>query len=368
MKIKNSRIVVKTKFIDSTNENRSFYDCSASYNWANYVTRDHGSTNELTFNIIDSKGNKLNINQIKEKLSYLTASQTLIWDNLISFRGDEKIFNIFNEEDSFKFIKKSIEGFNDNKLNFNNIDYLTCYHDDTEHRHIHFLFWQKQPEFLNYKGEKEFLKKGKISIDNLNNFKELGEKWLIENYYRIYNYRDEIINSINCSDDNILNFKLKNLSLKLNKVINYNSKNLDNNLKRSIDNIANYLLTNNKNNSLFNDFKIKLQEREELLNKTNNSKFLNYSEKIIKDLYSRIGNKIIKTAVSINNNNSLYNKKVAPLKININNKKTVKYCRYKLKKSFYQLTNNLNDSCVSEILNFKSLLNEKGSDFDISRG
>lgn len=149
---------------------RAFYNGTAQYSYFDYTENDKKV-------VIDEKEQKINKNYMEKtsgvfnKNGVLTAQEkaelakklretkSIIWHGFISF--DDKTSPMFETQDKcIDFIGKTFDTYiRENGLNKDNIEAFFSLHQDTDNRHIHFCFFEKEPHY-NSKGVLTYRRKG----------------------------------------------------------------------------------------------------------------------------------------------------------------------------------------------------------------
>lgn len=304
---------------------RIFYSCRDDYNYLSYVNK--GSENKIDF--VDYSGNQekstglfdknglCSKEQIAELKQGFRATKSPIWHGLISFEeffgkkycdDFSQAFNLMSSQFP-RFLKQA--GFNPD-----NIIWCAGLHTNTDHRHIHFTFYEKKP--LKYRKTKSELcfSYGQVSVYAINKAKVDIETYL-SNYKlteQIYTSRKELTEDIK---KNIAITIKKGESLKMLKKIlllipltgrvSYDSEKMMF-LKNDINHLVDLIIKQDqKTNAVFRTFLTLLQEKDASIrrmctnSKINPKKVVLY-DKYLSDLYRRLGNIAIKNIVNINYN------------------------------------------------------------------
>lgn len=308
---------------------RIFYSCRDDYNYLSYVNK--GSENKIDF--VDYSGNHEKSTGLFDKNGLCTKEQIAelkkgfrttkspIWHGLISFEEffgkkycDEfpQAFNLMSNQFP-RFLKQA--GFNPD-----NIVWCAGLHTNTDHRHIHFTFYEKKP--LKYRRTKSELcfSYGQVSVYSINKAKIDIETYL-SNYKlteQIYTARKEITEEIK---KNITNTIKKGECLKMLKKIlllipttgrvSYDSENMMF-LKNDINHLVDLIIKQDqKTNAVFRTYLTLLQEKDASIrrmcekHKIDPRKVVLY-DKYLSDLYRRLGNLTIRNIININYNLNHY--------------------------------------------------------------
>lgn len=320
---------------------RKFYNLSADYNYVSYslngkktqtnkdyLTYMEKSTGAFNF---DGEITEKKLDEIKEKLK---TTKSIIWHGFISFDEDTSV-SFDNTEKCRKFLKQTLPTlFEQSHLNFDNVELFASLHKDTNHRHIHFEFFEKEPKRKNKNGEKVFTNKGAFKQIAIDNFMISSHLYFEKNKEELHLARNKALNRLKeiiptFSKATDIQKSLYDLTLKLPKTnrLQYNSKNLDG-IRKDIDNVVNQIISSDTKLSLFvksmyseikkredvareiakenkmfyidkqrinaNEIEKELKEKGELVNtKFDLQKNFNCIEKIKKDFKARLGQIVI---------------------------------------------------------------------------
>lgn len=248
---------------DKWQKERAFYDWSAAYNYVSYTTSNvktekHKDSLDYYQKSMGAFG--LDHSYTKEELDEfrtdLKKSKSIIWHGFISFNTElSKRMN--TEDDCIKYLKQNMGVLIDNStLRKENLNFVFSLHKDTNNRHIHFQFWEKEATKENKKGELSFTKKGMFSQMAIDNFMVQSGIYFDEKKYEVSTARDEAMQKLKdvCPSvktiaknygDTVIE-KLAILKEKLPKTgrIAYNSYNMKN-LQKEVDLVVNYLVNHN---------------------------------------------------------------------------------------------------------------------------
>ena len=188
---------------------REFLSCNGSYNYVSYV--DTGSLDSVPKDYTEYVGNSekscgvfsakglLSDDEKRELREMLRDTQSCIWDCVISFReefGDEYCRDY---EQAYNFLKKELPKFFTRAgLDKDNIVWYAGLHENTENKHIHISFFEKEPQFM--KNNKTFsYHSGKIPKDVLITSKLIFEKALTNKTAEIVKLRKDLKEEFNGS-------------------------------------------------------------------------------------------------------------------------------------------------------------------------
>lgn len=184
--------LTKDNYLSSTSRNnkykteRDFYSCKQTYNYVTYV--NDGSKEKLDY--VDYSGNhekssgvfnehgllcQGDIKTLKEKMA---NTKSVIWHGVISF--EESFGNKFccSTEQTIDLMKRKFPRFFKSiGLKTDNVEWFAGLHENTDNKHIHFSFFEKEPMIISSHHTEPQFRFGKIQQRLLDRFKvdiELG--------------------------------------------------------------------------------------------------------------------------------------------------------------------------------------------------
>lgn len=248
---------------------RKFYDLTADYNHftylltgekvvknadaGHYFTRE--GTNSGLFNL-DGPIFEAKKNEIKARLK---ESPSTIWHGFISF-DDMTSRGFTTQENCVKFMRQTFGAFLEQAgFKKSNIELFCALHEDTEHRHIHFSFFEKEPIRLDKSGVLGYTRVGKIKQKALDNYLVSANMHLSEHGNEYWSARDEAISELHRLHDvksrtGFIDGRASSMSLIVNAELNalcaklpatgrlqYNAKGMEK-LRPEIDRVAELLI------------------------------------------------------------------------------------------------------------------------------
>ncbi|MDC4163037.1 hypothetical protein LNO75_00380 [Mycoplasma sp. T363T] len=113
-----------------------------------YIAREEAVSKEDRSKVFDIQGNEISLDLAKQKMAKLDDDQ-FVWENVLSFDDKTKKLIDFNDKKSIaKLIQRPLYDFwKSNGINPKNIDLVFSIHQNTEHPHIHFSFWEKEKTY-----------------------------------------------------------------------------------------------------------------------------------------------------------------------------------------------------------------------------
>lgn len=319
-------------------QERAYYNWTAPFNYRAYMEdnkktqvhkdySDYMSKGEILFNQYGELGRE-RLDAIKSELS---KSKSIIWHGYISF-DEENSKNFETKRQCIDYLHDTFNVlFDYSHLRKNNVELVASLHKDTDHRHIHFMFFEKQPLYKS-RGEKTYSSKGKFSRFALDNFIVASNLYLDERRHELHLFRDELIGKIrkaypvkgNVADSEISK-QIKQLASELpaSGRLGYESDNMKT-LRGKVDVVAKQIIASDRDvMTAYRKWQSALDRREELAKSAMteskfayaNNKRVNLNEvdvanisdwdnvavidKIKRDMQCRIGNHVIKMAKAV---------------------------------------------------------------------
>ncbi len=298
-------------------DKRNYYSSRKSNDYIKYISTgikdlknidfvEYANNNTKTSGIFNENG-KMNSKQIKEVRQHLRETESVIWSGVVSFEeafGKKWCSNHYQAENIIqtelpKFFKSA-------GLKPENMEWFAGLHENTDNRHIHIIFFEKQP--IRIKGKKRAFSIGKLSTKAMDKFKLNMELCATDYKAREIRIRTELNKETDeLLNGNISSSKLKNMLISLannlpsDSHMGYGYENMSN-LILQVDEITNYIFSKNKNIRVYKEeFDDIVAEKDEALNSyTRRNGYekptVSVGEKMLKDLYRRVGNKIITKA------------------------------------------------------------------------
>ena len=316
--------IIKGEKLKKYYDQRKFYSCNQSDDILYYAS--HGNTKDIlsysgnknkSFGIFGQNG-ELTARQIMALKVKLQNTDSCIWHGFISFEEEFGIKNCNSLDSTIRFMQRNFKGrfISKTHLNPENVTWIATLHENTENYHIHFLFFEKEPKIFSTKaGSPRYTSRGKINGWAIKSAKTEFYNYFLTKSFGIHNVRDEILAEIkqkylspkihDGNGDKIFR-QLKMLSLKLpdKGSLKYGSENMKK-VRIEIDGITSTIInSDSKLSSIYKNFCSAVLKRDNELadygDKTNsNVKNMLFIDSMRRDIYSRIGSKIIDSALYI---------------------------------------------------------------------
>ena len=298
-------------------QKRNFVSCNESYNYVSYV--DTGAENKLPKDYAEYVGNNekscgvfnkdglLNEDQKRELRKQLRETESCIWDCVISFREEFGNEYCRDYEQAHNFLCKELPKFFKRAgLDKDNIVWYAGLHENTENKHIHLSFFEKEPKFYANGGKLKF-HSGKIDKDVLLTSKLIFERALTNKSAEIVKARKDLSEKykLGLSPYEMTRTMKKKLlelyrEIPANGRTSYDSENMKFLRKKVDDTTECVLYANPKTKSSYQDFRLKIYDYQEWQSKQYKHVPDKYNADIYnQDLMRRLGNMTIQTALKI---------------------------------------------------------------------
>lgn len=311
---------VKPKYLAE----RRFYACRQQDDFLKYVNKGidagdylgYAGNPEKSSGIFDARG-LMKKSQIKELRTLLRSTDSNIWHAVISFTENFGNKYMTSYKDALELLRLELPKFFKNiGIASDNVVWYAGLHENTDNQHIHLGFFEKEPRFRRENSPELRYRFGTISQDALNAFRIAIEERLTDANFDLKRSRRNLTESaqetlFHLHGWNDYERELKKKLLVLYRAlptdgrISYGSKNLDA-LRPQIVEIVNFIIRNNP--GLKRDFDAFCADvaRFDLNRKRicedqkieDTEKYL-VGDKYIKDIYRRLGDKVIRAALDI---------------------------------------------------------------------
>ena len=311
-----------TYYTKDSKEYKFYSSQSASNDYLQYVSNGHrqgkyrdyidytGNT-EKSYGAFSSNG-ILTAKERKEIRDRLRSTDAQIWSCLLSFEEEYGKDHLRSYKDAKTLIEEEFPKFlKENRMEFRNIIWFAGVHENTDNRHIHICFFEKEPIRTNPDNPSKGLRyhNGPLTRKSMDDLKVRIEQRMSNLEYDIKSERNKILEETDeyldkvvdpyVDFDKSLKEKLLNVYKKLpNGSYGYENRKLDS-LRTDIDDITSHYLINEPgaNNSYLNVLN-RLSNYDEKTRIICDSQHIEpdsylICEKFKKDIYRRIGNQII---------------------------------------------------------------------------
>ncbi len=315
--------MAKLHYYDLKSTDRDFYSSSSGNDYIGYVSKgiteartydyvSYMDDNDKSSGVFDSNG-LLSKQDVKALRKMLRETKSCIWDMVISF---EELFgkeHLFHYEQAIGLLNNILpKFFKSANLNPKNVIWYAGLHENTDNRHIHISFFEKEPMYYDAKKKAFKYRPGRINVKSCKELKMNIEKHFLspkESMKRvrklmIEDARSNMNSSSYLSLDKDFKWLLKELYNKLPKEghIAYLSQNMKG-CRPIVDNIIKKILNLGKHSFEYTDLDIRLQEYDNTITsiaETHNIAEDDYllRDKFKDDLFRRMGNVIIQELIN----------------------------------------------------------------------
>jgi hypothetical protein len=351
---------------------RRFYSSTQDYDYVKYVNT--GSKEKIDY--IDYSGNKekshgvfnqnglMSPEEIKVLREKLRNTDSVIWHGVISFTEEFGDKYCDNYEKAYELMKAELpKFFTKAELNPDNIEWFAGLHENTDNKHIHFSFFEKEPQRYRQNTKKKVYSQGLISKKAINYFKGEIERKLINVSKDIVGLRtsikEEVYKGLKKEDFTKLISSLVYILPETGRM-SYDSENLKP-YKASIDYVVKSIIKSNKElNKKYDDFKALLIQQDKQIANSYTKMHTSYEGKLLKDkyiedLYRRLGNLVVHTVKDIRTSQRKYNYETADRLIS---KRIEKRKKQILLRKCFQLNDLVNQEMVSSFQEFLDKLEQ----------
>ena len=316
-------VITKIQYIECDNPRRVFYSSNSKDDYLGYIDKGVKLNNDIDY--LDYTGNLekssgvfnqnglLNYDSKRLIREALRNTKSCIWDLVISFETEYGLKNVDSYEDALELVKSVLpKFFKALKLKEDNIIWFGRLHTNTDNRHIHISFFEKEPMYYDAKKKAFKYRPGRINVKSCKELKMNIEKHFLspkESMKRvrklmIEDARSNMNSSSYLSLDKDFKWLLKELYNKLPKEghIAYLSQNMKG-CRPIVDNIIKKILNLGKHSFEYTDLDIRLQEYDNTITsiaETHNIAEDDYllRDKFKDDLFRRMGNVIIQELIN----------------------------------------------------------------------
>lgn len=315
-------VIYIQKYYNVDYENRSFYSSNQKDDYLGYISK--GILDGRNYDYVDYMGNTLkssgifdaygilsksDIKTLREKLR---NSSPVIWNGVISLEGEYGKEYLYDVNQAIELMKEVFPKYlKEAKYKLENIIWFAGLHENTDNRHIHICFFEKEPRYINPVTKEKKYRKGKVNDKAFNFF-----KYLVEEYFAIPNEelkqrRKELTEKLKIKFAETNDYTFFNLfhdyfrilydEIPTSSKIGYNTANMLS-LKETIDKATELILNNDDYRKYYIALKNQVVKKDdEIIRRCKKynlelEEFL-YSKKFDEDIKRRMGNILIKEII-----------------------------------------------------------------------
>ena len=315
------KVVFIQKYIGKSHPKRNYYDCNGGNdnNYLNYIEKGTSKDNsyleymgnELKSSGLFSSNGMLTSDEIKKIKNMLKSTGSVIWDCVISFESDYGKKHLYNTEQAIELLNNVFPKYlKEANFKVDNIIWVAGLHENTDNRHIHITFFEKEPRYI-YANKKKRYRYGKT---NKTKFDYL--RFLVDGYFDSSNEsikqgrkialekaRINLAKTDNIELEKLLSEYFKTLIEEIPKEgrVSYDSKNMSK-LRPIVDKAVELVINSKKLKPHFEVLENAILEVDErIIDKCEHYKMdpygYLYSPKFNRDVRRRMGNILIKEIV-----------------------------------------------------------------------
>lgn len=315
-------VVLRTHYYDLKSEGREFYSSNMDDDYLSYIDKGIKTTkvrdyvayagdDEKSSGIFSANG-LLSKEEKKELREELRETKSTIWDYVISFEEKYGKENCYSWQKAKDLLAKTLPGyFKSIGLDPEKTVWYAGLHENTDNRHIHLSFFQKEPTAYDRKSKTRVYRRGKIPIAKINGLKAAIERHYLEPVEGVARVRklmvEETKKSVTGSyarDSESFKFLVRKLSeeIPLTGDLGYESANMDG-CRSDIDAATDLVMENECIAPKWKEVLDEADERDRKMTliccrqKIDPTPYL-YRPVFVKDIKRRMGNALIKEIVA----------------------------------------------------------------------
>ncbi len=204
-------ITAMIHYYEENSNHRDFLSSSKKDDYLGYIDKGIKSTDEFR-DYLDYAGNPekssgvfnqyglLNSSDKKELREQLRNTKSVIWDMVISTEEKYGKRNLTNWKDGQRLLNDILpKFFSSIGMDKNNIVWYAGLHENTDNRHLHISFFEKEPTIYDKKRKDFRYRKGKIGIDKIRALKMNAQAHFLEPVEGLRRMRDEAVHQTKTS-------------------------------------------------------------------------------------------------------------------------------------------------------------------------
>ena len=314
-------VFARGEYYGKDSPHRAFYDSTQKDDYIAYM--DKGIKSTVGIDYLDYAGNEEKSSGIFNALGTLTkadrkalreklrATDSIIWDMVISFEENYGEQNVYNANQARELLCKVLpKFFRQAGFKPENITWYAGLHTNTDNQHIHLSFFENEPMWYHHKSKQyRYRWKGKIQLECFDALKMDIEKYYLQPIEGIKRVRKLLTDDSKTITDNRYGLSrsnvLKSLIRKLYEEIPYTGKIVYESpnmlhCKDTVNAIVSLILIKGEHRQEYKTLMENIAQRDKQiidLCETHKIKDMEnhlYGDKFQKDLYRRMGNIVIK--------------------------------------------------------------------------
>jgi hypothetical protein len=314
-------VLVRVRYYESGSDGRDFYSSSGKDDYMGYIDKgvkssktkdyvDYAGSPEKSSGVFNANG-LLTSEEKKELRKELRSTKSCIWDCVVSFEEGYGKKNVYDWKRAQDLLNKTLCGFFAGcGMDPKNVTWFAGLHENTDNRHIHLSFFEKEPTHYDRKTKERDFRKGKLSIKGIDLFKASIYKHFltpVESARRVRKMMvDESVKAVSGNKDcdrGAFNAIIRKLyeEIPMSGELGYESDNMLR-CQRDLDEASDLIIVANSYTPAWLKLKKEMTERdEESIEAADRLGFQHrfplYTIRFNEDLHRRMGNAIIKEVV-----------------------------------------------------------------------
>ena len=315
-------VLVRTHYYETGSKGREFYSSSERNDYLDYVEKgikvnreidylDYAGDGEKSSGVFTAEGITPKA-EMKELRKALRETKSCIWDCVVSFEEGYGKRNVYDWIQAKDLLNKTLPAFfRSVGLDPDNVVWYAGLHTNTDNRHIHLSFFEKEPRVYDKKAKAYRYRKGKLPMARVADLKMAIEKAYlspVEGAKRVRRLMEEgarkAVTGDICRDSHSERVLLRKLYEEIPQKgdLGYESENMDG-CRGDVDALNGLVLSNSGLSGEWERLQKEMEERDAKTRlicqaqKIPDPEPYLYAPKFKKDLRRRMGNAIIKEIV-----------------------------------------------------------------------
>lgn len=193
------------RYYDKGSKHRDFLSSKSKDDYLGYIDKgikstdgfsdyiDYAGNPEKSSGVFDSRG-LMSPSEKKELRERLRNTDSVIWDMVISTEEKYGKRNLTDWKEAQKLLNDILPKFFKRAgMDKDNVVWYAGLHENTDNRHIHISFFEKEPRIYDKKSKGFRHRKGKIGIQNIRSLKMDAESYFLQPAVALRRMRDEAV-------------------------------------------------------------------------------------------------------------------------------------------------------------------------------
>ena len=324
MPITTPNIVTMLRYYDKSSEHRDFLSSKSKDDYLGYIDKGIKSTDGFR-DYIDYAGNLekssgvfnqhglMGSSEKKKLREELRKTDSVIWDMVISTEEKYGKRNLIKWEDAQSLLNDILPKFFKRAgMDNGNVVWYAGLHENTDNRHIHISFFEKEPRIYDKKAKDFRHRKGKIGIQNIRSLKMDAESHFLQPVMELKRMREEamaraklpLFGKSPIEIDQAMKKLIHDLYEEIPKKghIYYSSKNMDG-IRGKVDQLSDMILSQDGLRDRYFKISLQLAMNDSEMMKSARMNHIDCPDEWLKekkfreDLHRRMGNAIISSLI-----------------------------------------------------------------------